>query len=352
MSAEPLRPSLSIAPPATQEKPAILLRSALEIAAQRTTATWLLKPHIERGAMILMFGAEGTLKSFAALDMALQVAAKGDPVVFLHAEGRGLWKRLRAWCAYNRPGQDWQTTLNGLPFLAVERPLNLSSGAVVLELVKAIDATTRKPALIVDDTMTRNSDGNIERSNEDATAYLNQLDSQIRARYGAAIILIHHIGHSNKDRARGPFSLIANTDANFLFERPDLTKLLVTVRSGRMKDCAPPPPFTLEAEVITIDGEFEEDRSSVTSLAIRPSAQAPTNIRRPPAGKNQQLLLGALREHVRNTGNDVISSLDVITMARTQGIGRNRLSEIRASLVRDGWITDALGGVRLLEGTA
>ena len=46
--------------------------------------------------------------------------------------------------------------------------------------------------------------------------YLNGLDQCIRARYGCSLILIHHIGHAVRDRARGPFGLIGNTDANFV----------------------------------------------------------------------------------------------------------------------------------------
>lgn len=328
--------------------PQIALRSALEIAARPEHATWLLKPYVERGALILMVGAEGTYKSFLALHWALRVAMQGEMVVFLHAEGRGLWKRLRAWCAYHYPEQKWTDTLNGLPFLAVERPLNLNAAGVMAELTHKIDALSKMPALVVNDTMTRNSDGMIERSNEDATAYLNAMDREIRARYDASILLVHHVGHGNRERARGPFSLIASTDANFLLARPDVGRRVVTVTSGRMKDCEPPQPFELEAEVITLD-EVDSDGNPETSLILRATGNVPTTVRNLPKGRNQQLLLGAIREHVRSTGCEIVSTIDLGAIAKALGMDRKRLPEARKGLERDGWIVESICGIKLRE---
>jgi hypothetical protein len=330
------------------EQPSLVLRSALEIAARPERAAWLMKPYLEMAALILLVGAEGTYKSFLALHWALLVAMRGSPVIFLHAEGRGLWKRLRAWCLHHYPCRPWGEVLNGVPFNAVERPLNLSSLAVIGTLTSAIDALGRKPALIVVDTMTRNSDGTVERSNEDATVYINMLDMQIRARYGASVILIHHVGHAAKDRARGPFALIASTDANYLLDRSDLERRVVTVRSGRMKDCEPPPPFELEAQIITLD-ETDEDGKPETSLILHETGAAPVIARKAPTGRNQQLLLGAIREHVRSTGCEIVSSLDLVAIGKAQGLDRKRLPEARLSLQRDGWISEAVGGIKFIE---
>lgn len=326
----------------------VVFRSALAIAMRPARATWLLKPFLERGAMVLMVGAEGSYKSFLALDWALRISVAGESVVFLHAEGRGLWKRLRAWCICHRQQKPWSETLNGLPFLAVERPLNLTAIDVMEQLTQAINALGKKPALVVVDTMTRNSDGTIERSNEDATAYLNRLDQTVRAPYGATVLLIHHVGHANKDRARGPFSLIASTDANFLLERSDPQRRTVTVRSGRMKDTEPPAPFEFEAEVVELD-EMGEDGKAETSLALRATGREPSASRRAPVGRNQQQLLGALREHARSSGSAIVSTLDLQSIAKAQGLSRKRLPEVRASLQRDGWITECTGGIKLIE---
>jgi KaiC/GvpD/RAD55 family RecA-like ATPase len=326
----------------------VVLRSALEIALRPSRANWLLKPHLPSGAMVLMYGAEGTFKSFLALDWALRVARNGEAVVFLHAEGRGLWKRLRAWASHHCPRQPWVDTLNGLPFLAVERPLNLSVDSVLHDLTAAVDGTGRRPALVVVDTISRNSDGRVERSNEDANVYLNRLDQGIRASYGASVVLVHHIGHAARDRARGPFTLTGSTDCNFRLERPDLARRTVNVISGRMKDCEPPEPFELEAEVVTLD-EADEDGQPETSLVLRATGTPPAAMRQEPKGRSQQLLLGALRERVRANGCEMVSSLELLAMGKAHGLSRKRLPEARNALARDGWLTETVGGVKLLK---
>jgi hypothetical protein len=333
--------------PAIQPLP---LSSAVLIAGNPDRAEWLLRPYLERGAMILMVGAEGTYKSFLSLHWAMTVAMQGELVIYLSAEGRGLWKRLRAWCLHHCPQKSWFDSLNGLPLLAIERPVNLSSAETILRLTTAIDQVTEargRPALIVIDTMTRNSDGSIERSNEDALMYLNGLDQQVRARYGCSVILVHHIGHAARDRARGPFALIASTDANYLLERPDVTKPLVTVRSGRMKDCEPPAPFVMEAHIVTLD-EKDEAGFPQTSLVLRATDAAPPTRRIEPKGRNQQLLLGALREHVRANASEIVSTLDLQKIAKAQNLDRRRLQEVRQGLEQAGWIAETIGGVKLL----
>jgi len=327
----------------------VTLRSALEVASDPARAEYLLRPYVERGAMILLVGAEGTFKSFLALHWALTTACLGELVIYLSAEGRGMWKRLRAWCLYHYSRQSWETTLNRLPFLALERPLNLSDFESILALTDAIDLVTGsrgRPALIVIDTMTRNSNGLIERSNEDALAYLNRLDQLVRARYGCAVILIHHIGHAARDRARGPFSLISNTDANFLLERPDLTRPIVTVRSGRMRDAEPPPPFELEAHVVPI-GEIDEDDKPVTSLILKDTGQVPS-LRNKVTGKSQKALLAELER--RTSRPDCIgiwTEVELREIGRNLGMHKSSARDAVIGLRQLGYLTATVGGSRL-----
>jgi hypothetical protein len=171
-------------PRAEHERPAIPVRSALVIAAHPQRNNWLLRPYLERAATVLMVGAEGTYKSFLALHWALTVAGEGEQVVYLHAEGRGLWKRLRAWCKHNYPTVPWTKFYNNTPFHAVECPLNLSDSATVDAFAAACcNLHKPEPALIVVDTITRNSDGMLESSNSDAMKYLNLIDQRLRARF-------------------------------------------------------------------------------------------------------------------------------------------------------------------------
>jgi hypothetical protein len=332
------------------EAPTVVLRAALEIAAKPARATWVLKPYVERASLILMVGAEGTFKSFLALDWALTIASNGGLVVYLSAEGRGMWKRLRAWAKYHHPNQHWDQTLKYLPFVALERPINLSSAETIAALISAIDALAiargAPPALVVSDTMTRNSDGSVERSTEDAQIYLNGLDQHIRARYGCAVMLLHHIGHAVRNRARGPFALIGSTDANFLLERPDIAKPYVSVRAGRMKDCEPPPPFEIEAHVVTID-ETDEDGNPETSLILKATGNAPAT--RPMlTGKNQKALLAEL-ERLAATADcaGVWTEGALREIGRAIGMHKNSARDAVLGLRTLGYLTSSVGGSRL-----
>jgi hypothetical protein len=330
------------------EAPSILLRSALQIAEKPTRAAWVLKPYVERASMILMVGAEGTFKSFLALHWALTIACTGELVVYLSAEGRGMWKRLRAWCMHHYPKQHWRERLCVVPFVGLERPINLSSAETIAALREAIDALDKRPALVVVDTMTRNSDGSVERSTEDAQIYLNGLDQHVRATYAASVLLVHHIGHAVRDRARGPFALIGSTDANFLLERPDIAKPFVTVRAGRMKDCEPPPPFEIEAHLVTLD-EIDEDGNPETSLILKATGNAPAT-RALLTGKNQKALLAELERRATVPGFvGLWTEGELREIGRTLGMHKNSARDAVLGLRTLGYLQASVGGSRLVH---
>jgi hypothetical protein len=60
-------------------------------------------------------------------------------------------------------------------------------------------------------------------------------------------------------------------------------------------------------------------------------------------------LLGAIREHVRTTQTPVVTSIDLLAIGKAQGMNRQRVPEARRGLERDGWIVEAVGGIRLVE---
>lgn len=326
----------------------IKLRTALEIARSPQRATWLYRPYLERNASILMHGPPGTFKSFLATHLGLEVARSGEHVLFLSAEGRGLWKRIRAWCAAHAPGEPWEEVLAAMRgFVAVEVPLNLSHAETLRALQTALDESFIRPSLVVVDTLSRFSDGRAEGTNEDAAAYLNQLDQALRVRYGASVLLIHHSGHSETHRARGASALSANTDASFQLERPDPQKNIVTVRSGRMKDCEAPPPFEIQAEVVTLD-VLDEDGKPETSLAIRFTGNEPAQSASYPTGKNQRRLLTELERLVAEPGALGIWSIeDLRAIARGLDMNKGNARAAVLGLQQHRYFTPTVGGTRL-----
>jgi hypothetical protein len=327
--------------------PRIVLRSALELAETRVKVWWLLEPYLERNASILLFGDLGTLKSFLALHWALECALNGHCVVYLSAEGKGLPQRIKGW-ARHRWSNNWQHELAKLPFFGIERPLNLSAAMTVAELVEAMDQGAIEPALIVVDTISKNSDGKIETSNEDAQAYLNQIDQELRSRFEATALLVHHCGHAEKGRARGPYSLMANTDANFRVERPDLDKLVINVTAGRMKDTESPATFSLNARVVET-GDADDRGKPITTLVLEPNLQiAPSKPKRP-TGKAQKRILSALEARQRDS-----ASPPVWTISEIRDIAQKELDISRTTgrdainqLTEAGFLKATIGGLAL-----
>ena len=49
---------------------------------------------------------------------------------------------------------------------------------------------------------------------------------------------------------------------------------MITVRSGRMKDSEPPPPFEMEAHVVVLD-ELDEEGKPMSSLVLKGTGNVP-----------------------------------------------------------------------------
>lgn len=336
----------------------LTLRSAMECAETLPKGDWLLRPYLERNATAICYGDFGTYKSFLALDWALRVAIglpaigsgyfrESAPVVFISAEGRGLAKRLRAWCLHTYSERDWQDVLRDVPLHIVEHAVNLSDADNARQLVAAAEGLGITPALVVIDTLSRNSNGDVESSTGDASAYLANLDQHLRAKFRCAILLVHHVGHVEKGRIRGPIVLAANTDTLIRVERVAPGETAINVSVERLKDADLPPPVSLRAVVVNL-GELDEDDQAVTSLALEDNG-AVVPAKREPGGKNQAALLAGVREWIRSHDDPThITSVELQEVADAQGLkDRRRRGEAIEGLTRAGFLVPAVGGFRL-----
>ncbi|MBL8224484.1 MAG: AAA family ATPase [Chromatiales bacterium] len=348
---------LGLPPP---EPPRITLRSAATVARDVPTTTWLLRPYLEQNSIAVLYGDFGTYKSFVALDWAFRIALglpaighgwsrPGAPVVFISAEGRGLWKRIRAWVRHEYAGAelDVDELLEQVPAYFIEHPVNLSERPTADVLAQAIDALGVQPALVVVDTLSRNSSGTVESSTADAAAYLANLDQCLRSRYGACVLLVHHVGHAEKGRIRGPIVLAANTDTLLRVERVAAGQPVIRLTHERAKDSETAADAHLRAAVIDL-GLADEDRQPVTSLALEATDDVPKAAQAEPRGKHPPALLAGIREWSRsNPGKTHISSIEVEAICKAQGIPRQRKRKAVDVLIDDGYLIDATGGYGL-----
>lgn len=304
---------------------------------------------IPAGGLLLMYGEPSSGKSTLAVDQACHIASgkhwRGRAVqkgLVLHLAGEGMYGLQARLAAAIRAG----TLDPGAPYAIIESSLDLVHPGDLSELLETISAAEaecgEKLALLIVDTLAR-CFGIDENDGAQMRLAIAACD-QIRAETDATLLLIHHCGKDTGKGARGHSSLKAAVDTELLVEgRSNPRTLSVT----KQRDLPTAEPMLFDLEPVVIRADLGGD--ALTACVVRHSDQPPPKAkRREPHGRNQQRLLAALKEHVRASGSDVIPSLDLREIAKSQGLhDRRRFGEARDGLERDGWLVPSVGGVRL-----
>lgn len=229
---------------------------------------------IETDSLGLIFGDPGCGKSFLAADLALCAASGADfhgrevmqgPVLFIAGEGHnGLARRFAAW------SKERGVPLKGLPMFKSERAAQFLDGASAQAVAEAADALARThgtPRLIIIDTLARNFGAGDENNTQDMSNFIVAMDD-LKARYpGCVVMIVHHSGHQEKNRARGAIALKGALDCEFRVEKEGREVQLINTK---MKDAEPPPDLFFTLETIHLG---EDAKSAVLRGADRPERQ-------------------------------------------------------------------------------
>jgi hypothetical protein len=319
-------------------RPRIELRPIGEVVAERREPRWIQHEVIEHGVLAVLAGQRSTFKSFVALDWSMRAALAGHPVIILSAEGAGIGNRADAWMRVN--GGDRK--LDDLPLRVYERPLRLTAGGDLAELIEVIDATPPTPKLVVIDTMSKFSAGLDENDNAEVAQYLGDLAVGLRDRFDSTVLLVAHAGHGDAKRPRGASALMANPDAEYIVERPAPTAMTITVSRERFKDYAALPPLAYTAEVIDL-GRADSYNNRVTSLVLQAST-APMVLPRA-VGANQNAAVRALLAFARHKPDQTsITSMELRALLTDHGIDRRRRPAVIDFLVNCRALTPSIGG--------
>lgn len=308
---------------------------------------YVVKNLIGAGSLVVMYGESGSGKSHVAVDLAIavsqglpfmgQVTQQGGCLYIAGEGSHGLANRIDAARREGRIAGD-------IPFAIIERALQLDierdDPKRLISTVALINSAQPVPVrLVVVDTLARCLVGD-ENSASDMTRFVQACD-WIRTITTAAVLVVHHAGKNVERGARGHSSLRAAVDTELAVEGLTNPRTL-TVSKQRDLPTLAPLGFALRPVILGQDEEGDEISACVLDAATVERRRAA------PKGRNQNALLGALREHVRVTGSDLISSIDFGAIAKAQGIKqRNRLAEVRSSLEREGWLVPAAFGHRL-----
>lgn len=315
---------------------------------------WLVDGFLERESLALLFGDSEAGKSFVAVDVTCCIATGTPwhgrtvgqgPVAVIAGEGqKGLKRRFMAWGI--RHGLD------------IDRaPIFISSGAAsfldrqsmadVEVAIETVAAEHGNPALIVVDTLARNFGPGDENSTNDMGEFVRAADL-LRQKYRAAVLLIHHTGHGNKDRARGGYALKCSLDFEYRLERgaDGVTRLDCT----KCKDFERPSPMAFKLR--PVDLPLKDEQGGQVVGAVMDSVEyepAPKNVT-VGRGKNQTKALDVLsellehhRQNLEKDGRDPAGAR--VTLDEWQlecklkaKIERNRFREAYLSLEKAGFV--------------
>lgn len=318
-----------------------LARHVSVVLTHHTVPRWLIKDHIERGVIAVMAGKRGSYKSFLALDWACKTAMSNLPAYVISAEGGDMDRRVRAWLSVFGKGKDPKD----IPLYIVERRLNLAKHDNI-ELIRQDCKTLNiSPVLFVLDTFSKLSGGLDENDNTAVKQFIGSLDTGFKRKdsaFDATVLLVAHTGHGDKGRPRGASAMGADTDAEYIVRRDDVSASMEVTRE-RFKSSPELPPLYFKSEVVPLL-YTDETGESVTSLILREAVSVKRRSKTEPTGPVNQIAWGVAKKLLCDGGVKTVSRfLTEVTEQipkDSEGRDRGRQKAIRAldSLVAGGFI--------------
>ena len=204
---------------------------------------YLIEETIETPSVVGLVGPSGSCKTMKAIDKGMSIAT-GTPyhglavekglVIMSAGEGHsGIPRRIEAWC--NHHGQDITLANFALTSCAVSLFDETYMTAFCSE-VDELASRLGKPKLIIINTVARHMSGLDENSARDTGALIATAD-KLKNDYGCVVMLVHHTGHANQDRARGSTAFKGALDTEILVK--SLGENDVIVSCEKQKDGAP-----------------------------------------------------------------------------------------------------------------
>lgn len=316
---------------ATEAKPLRFQFEPVHEFSSTQALPWIIKGVLPKAGLGVVYGASGSGKSFAVLDMGMAIARGVDwrgkrtrqgRVAYIAAEGAdGFRKRLAAYAMHHKVDltEVPMTVLNGAP--------NLLEKLDAVDVAKGIKAAGGAD-LIVIDTFAQTTPGANENAGEDVGKALGYC-KLIHRVTGAMVLLIHHSGKDATKGARGWSGLRAACDAEIEVVREAAGRYL---RLTKSKDGEDGLEWGFDLEVIQVD--VDEDLDAVTSCVVIEAAMpAVGGVSERKLNKNQQIVNSVIQSmlEVQSEGIEVSSVLD---------------EAVRRMMARDGLEKDAKGNCR------
>jgi len=275
------------------------LIAASELTIKPVRINWLVQGIIERDSLNLFFGEPGAGKSLFALDWAFCMTAGIDwhgyraqqtDVVIVAGEGfAGLARRLKALeVKYSRKTSE--------RLFISQRPAQLLDEKNAQWVADSIKALCPNPGLVIIDTLHRNMEGD-ENSSQDIAKFINNLDNYLKP-LGAAVLVVHHIGHGDKQRSRGSSSIRAAMDGEFSATKGEGG---IVLSCHKAKDFEAFKPLQFSLKPTDLDW-LDDDDEPMTSVYLEHVGEAKTINKKPKLKARESVILSSLSDAIAAHG--------------------------------------------------
>lgn len=272
------------------------LRFTFEPVHQFSSATalpWIIKGVLPKAGLAVIYGASGSGKSFAALDMCFAIA-RGLPwrnkrtrqgrVAYIAAEGaEGFRKRLAAYAISN------ELDLADVPMTVLNAAPNLMEVKDAKDLAAGVLASGGADVIVVD-TFAQTTPGANENAGEDVGKALGHC-KRLHELTGALVVLIHHSGKDASKGARGWSGLRAAADAELEVVREGDFR---AIRLSKNKDGEDGQLWGFKLEVVQLG--VDEDLDPITSCVVVDAEIPVGGVSTKPLSKNQKIVAEVMSE--------------------------------------------------------
>lgn len=313
----------------------------------------------------LLWGADGTGKSFIVQDMALSVGTgrpwhgrdvKQGSVLYIAGEGHpDLPLRIKAW-------REFHEVEGAINFHYTSAGTDLQDQAFIdeiMEMVAEVEASGRPPVtLIIVDTLSTNFGPGSENSDEHARPFARNL-LNLATDTGAHVLVVHHSGKDSGKGARGSSLLQGEAYTKLEVVRPQdgVSRLLC----HKMKGAPAPKPIQFRFEPVDLGsmvnhkGQMQPVNSAVPVVDIDANEGADLAdallsnhlSKKPSLGTNQRTVLQILtnfestyRANNPSIERPVVTRKDLYDAMKKAGISETKTTHYAKEAIAFGWLVE------------
>lgn len=262
--------------------------------ANVTALPWIIKGVLPKAGLAVMYGASGSGKSFAALDMSMAIArgsewrmrrVKQGRVAYIAAEGAdGFRKRLVAYA------KSKDVDLSTIPMTVLKGSPNMMEVKDAVDLAVGVEMSGGADVIVVD-TFAQVTPGANENAGEHIGKALGHC-KRLHELTGALVLLIHHSGKDQTKGARGWSGLRAAADAEIEVTREATGRCL---RLTKNKDGEDGQEWGFDLDIVEIG--IDEDMDPITScVVVETAVPAKGGVAERKLGKNERVVNEVIQE--------------------------------------------------------